>query len=138
MERKNALNKAFSPFLCLVVVMSILLTFCACQAENGENSASDGKPVSFTLKVIDREGNETETEITTSEKTVGAALKKEGIIDGEQGPYGIYIKSVNGIKADYDEDKTFWAFYIDGEFASVGVDSAEIKPGSVYTLKVQK
>lgn len=92
----------------------------------------------FALNVFDLDGNEEDFEIYTDEETVGAALKKVELIEGEEGAFGIYVKTVNGITADYDEDKTYWAFYIDGEYATVGVDEAVIDETSVYELKVEK
>jgi len=35
-------------------------------------------------------------------------------------------------------DQTYWAFYINGEYASTGVDSTNIEEGSTYTFKVEK
>ena len=60
------------------------------------------------------------------------------LIAGEEGAYGLYVKTVNGITADYDKDQTYWAFYIDGEYAVSGVDTTDIVESSVYTLKVEK
>ena len=57
---------------------------------------------------------------------------------GEEGPYGIYVKAVNGIRADYDKDKVYWAFYVDGDYAVSGVDVTEIQAGSEYALRVEK
>lgn len=45
---------------------------------------------------------------------------------------------VNGIIADYDVDKTYWAFYINGEYAMSGVDTTKIEEGAAYSLKVEK
>ena len=95
-------------------------------------------PVTFTLKVVDLEGNETTKVIETRKWTVGAALLAEGIITGEQGQYGLYIKSVNGMTADYDTDGTYWAFYIGDEYAMTGVDATDITDGATYMLKVEK
>ena len=39
---------------------------------------------------------------------------------------GSVVDTVNGIKADWDTDGTYWGFYVDGEFSSVGVDSVDI------------
>ena len=36
---------------------------------------------------------------------------------------------------DYDKDGTYWAFYINGEYASTGVDSTTIKEGDSYSFK---
>ena len=66
------------------------------------------------------------------------ALLAEGLIEGENGAYGLYVKKVNGIVADYDIDKTYWAFYINGEYAMSGVDTTEIVEGATYSFKVEK
>jgi len=93
---------------------------------------------SFTLTVTDGNGKDTVFEIATDSTTVGEALMELGLIEGEEGPYGLYIKRVNGITADYDKDGTYWAFYIDGEYAMSGVDTTNIEDGHEYSLKVEK
>ena len=60
------------------------------------------------------------------------------LISGEESQYGLYIKSVNGIVADYDVDASYWAFYVDGEYAMSGVDTTEIAEGKVYQLVYTK
>ncbi|MBO5883865.1 MAG: DUF4430 domain-containing protein [Clostridia bacterium] len=76
--------------------------------------------------------------VKTDKKTVGEALMEHELIDGEEGPFGLYVKEVNGIIADYDEDKYYWAFYIDDEASMTGVDSTEIEEGVVYRLERTK
>lgn len=76
--------------------------------------------------------------IHTDETTVGAALLSNGLISGDESEYGLYIKAVNGITADYDVDQSYWAFYINGEYAVSGVDSTEIEEGVVYQLAYTK
>ena len=85
---------------------------------------ADDESVTFTIK--------------TDEATVGAALIEHDLVDGEQGDYGLYIKSVNGITADYDKDKAYWAFYVDGEYATSGVDTTEIDEKAEYSLEYTK
>ncbi len=92
----------------------------------------------FNVTVTDKDGNETKFEIHTDKETVGAALLELELIAGEEGAYGLYIKQVNGITADYDVDKTYWAFYIDGEYAMSGADTTTITEGSTYSFKVEK
>lgn len=72
--------------------------------------------------------------IKTDKTVVGDALKEYKLIDGEEGPYGIYIKVVNGIEADYDNDQSYWSFEKDGEAMLTGVDSTEFKDGDRYEL----
>ncbi len=76
--------------------------------------------------------------IKTDKDTVGAALLEHGLIAGEEGAYGLYIKQVNGITADYDVDQTYWSFYINGEYAMTGVDTTEITEGATYRLEYTK
>ena len=92
----------------------------------------------FNVTVTDKDGNETQFEIHTDKETVGAALLELELIAGEEGAYGLYIKQVNGITADYDVDQTYWAFYIDGEYAMSGADTTTITEGSTYSFKVEK
>ena len=87
---------------------------------------------------MDLEGNETWFEIHTDEEMVGAALMDVGLIVGEEGPYGLYVKEVNGISADYDKDKTYWAFYVNDEYGATGVDMTPIEEGNVYSFRVSK
>ena len=76
--------------------------------------------------------------VKTDEKTVGAALQALNIISGEKSEYGLYIKEVIGITADYDTDGTYWAFYIDGQYASTGADMTDARDGAVYGFAVEK
>lgn len=92
----------------------------------------------FDFVVVDKDGKETKFEIHTDKTTVGEALLELELIEGEEGAYGLYVKKVNGITADYDVDQTYWAFYINGEMAMTGVDATEVEAGAVYSFKVEK
>lgn len=92
----------------------------------------------FAFTVVDADGNETAFEIHTDGETVGEALLSLGLIAGDDGDYGLYVKEVNGITADYDVDGTYWAFYVNGEYASTGVDQTAVSDGDSYSFKVEK
>ena len=76
--------------------------------------------------------------VKTDKDTVGEALIEHGLISGEDGAYGLYVKVVNGMTADYDVDQSYWAFYINGEYAMSGVDTTEIVEGMTYRLAYTK
>ncbi len=152
MKRQINFKKILSLLFCLVLIAAIALGTTACDNKNGASSsapdtsytASDtvktvGEGTTeFSLLVTDKDGNSTAFKVKTDKKTVGDALLDLKLIDGEEGQYGLYIKSVNGITADYDIDGTYWAFYVNGEYASTGVDTTEITEGTAYSLKVEK
>ena len=130
--------------LILALVMSLSLVACGGNDAGGKNDGNSGVNaetpvgVAFTVVVTDLEGKETTFEYTSDAATVGDALLAEGLIAGDVGEYGLYIKTVNGITADWDKDQTYWAFYIDGEYATTGVDATEITEGAVYSLTLTK
>ena len=135
--------------LCLVLIAATALTATACndifkdffQKEETTTPQETEVPAlkkSFTFIVVDKDGKETSFSISTDKTTVGDALLEKGLIEGEDGAYGLYVKKVNGILADYDVDKTYWAFYINGEYAMSGVDATEIVEGATYSFKVEK
>ena len=125
----------------------MLLSLVGCNSGAGqtagnkviENGATIGEgEKSFVTEVVDADGNTVKFTVQTNEKTVGEALQKLGVIDGEEGDYGLYIKTVNGITADYNKDGVYWAFYVDGEYAMTGADMTDVVDGTVYTFRVEK
>ena len=150
------MKKLLSLFLCVVLIAAMALLTTACdnyilnllgygQATDAEETTLEGSPEetpeakkTFTFIVVDKDGAETSFTISTDKKTVGDALLAEGLIEGEEGAYGLYVKKVNGIVADYNIDQTYWAFYINGEYAMSGVDTTDIVEGATYSFKVEK
>ncbi len=76
--------------------------------------------------------------INTDAKTLGEALIAHDLISGDEGTYGLYIKVVNGITADYDIDQSYWGFYSNGEMMMAGVDGTEINGGEHFELVYTK
>ena len=58
----------------------------------------------------------------------------EGIVEGENAEYGLYIKVADGERAVWEEDQAYWGFYIGEEYALTGVDTTPIEEGKVYKL----
>ena len=76
--------------------------------------------------------------INTDADTLGEALLALGLVEGEMGAYGLYIKRVNGILADYDVDQSWWGFYQNGEMMMTGVDGTAISGGESFELVYEK
>lgn len=139
------MKKLLNAFL-LLLALSICLVSCggtvdsdtlwenATYTENTELGVGE-KTVVVEVKVEDHSVTFT---INTDKTILGDALFEHAIIDGEEGPYGLYIKKVNGITADYDTDQSYWAFYQNGEYMMTGVDTTEIIGGEHYELVYSK
>ena len=135
--------------LTLAVLAFFVVTLCGCQKnevaeiKQAEEVFSDGVVVGegekeFEFSVKYENGKVERCTVKTDKNTVGEALLENGIITGEDGPYGLYVKSVNGVVADFDKTGTYWAFYVNGEYATNGVDSTEIKDGEKYSFEIGK
>lgn len=86
----------------------------------------------FTTQDVD--GTVTKFLIHTDATTVGEALVALELIAGDESDWGLYVTTVNGITADWDSEKAYWAFYIDGEYAQTGVDATELTDGATYEM----
>lgn len=150
----TGLKKFLSLILCIVLIAAVALFATGCNDNNGndpqtpsqeqgENPQSKATVLgegekTFGFTVTDADGNEKVYEIHTDKATVGEALLELELIAGEEGVYGLYVKTVNGTTLDYDTDGMYWAFYENGGYASAGVDSTEITEGATYAFKAEK
>lgn len=134
-----------------VLALVLALSLCACGApaadeglvDEAVTAVTDGATMgegakSFTLEITYLEGETITATINTDAESVGEALMDLGVLEGEDGPYGIYIKAINGVTADYETDGTYWAFYINGEYAMTGAEVTPIEDNTVYSFVVEK
>lgn len=148
---KTRLLKSLSLILCIVLIAAMALFAAGCNDTKPEENAQNNSDATigeetvlgegatqFKLLVVDKDGNETGFVINTDMEKVGEALLELELISGDEGEFGLYVKTVNGITADYNTDGTYWAFYIGDEYATTGVDKTDITAGEVYSLKVEK
>ena len=132
-----------------VIMFLALCIFCAGCAKTAP-SADLWADAMYTENTELGNGEKTiSVEVVTPEKTVvftlrtdksilGEALLEHNLIEGEKGAYGLYVKEVNGIRADYDLDKAYWSFTIGGETAMAGVSDTEIVAGEQYGMVYTK
>lgn len=141
-------RKKTATLLSVMLIAVTALTVTGCKEEKPQvdgattQSLVSAIPVgegerSFSFSVVDKDGNETLFDVRTDKETVGDALLSLGLIEGEDSQYGLYVKTVNGITADFDSDGVYWAFYINGEYAMSGVDTTPITEGEAYSFRIE-
>ncbi len=148
--QKTNFKKMLSALVCTVLVAAIALLTFGC-TDNTNTPETPGMEITtatpeaigsgstgFLFSVTDADGKTTDFQVSTDQTVVGEALEELGLIEGEEGPYGLYVKTVNGTTLDYDKDGMYWSFCINGEMAPTGVDMTEIKDGEVYSFKAAK
>lgn len=131
--KHNTMKRLLSVVLCVVLVAALALNFAGCSS----TKKSSGEKA-FTLVVTDLEGNDKTFDITTTKATVGEALLDEGLIAGDDSEFGLMVNTVDGVTADWNADQTYWAFYIDGEYAATGVSLTDITDGATYSFVLTK
>ncbi len=125
MKRILSLTLTFLMILAMVFVVS-------CK----EDETQEGEKT-FKFIAVGADGAEKEWTITTEETIVAKALINEGLVEGEDGPYGLYVTSVNGEYHKFEDDGKYWAFYIVGQYANTGVEKTYIKDGATYSFKAE-
>ena len=151
MKRQKFL-KLLSSCLCIVLVAAIALMTIGCNDNTNLDTVSSvavdavskAEPTNvgegntkFEFTVVNKDGKETKFNVSTNKTMVGEALLDAKLIEGEDGQYGLYVKTVNGETLDFDTDGMYWAFYINGEYATSGVDTTEIAEGESYCFKAE-
>ena len=147
-EMKTKLTKLLSVVLAILMLGVCIFAFASCkekvdpdtlwaEATHKENKTLGEGSKTFTLTVKAGDRSVVFT-INTDETVLGEALQKLGLVEGEEGAYGLYVKKVNGILADYNTDGTYWAFYKDGKYMMTGIDVTEIEAGASYELVKEK
>ena len=161
--KMTRLKKPLSFILCIVLIAAIALFTTGCNDNTietpDEGTTQDTEVIStvapaedvsdaekqeigegekeFVFTVTDADGKETAFLVHTDKTTVGEALLELNLIAGDEGAYGLYVKTVNGATYDYDTDGKYWAFYVNGEYGMTGVDMTDITEGATYSFKVE-
>ena len=136
---KNKMRTLLTAVLC--VMMLACMTACTKEEEKGiwtdakyTEDTELGKGSKTVKVVVGAEGKKITFTIHTDETILGDALLAHELVEGEDGDFGLYIKKVNGMLADYDVDQTYWGFYQNGEYMMTGVDTTEFADGDQYEL----
>ena len=143
--KNNSIKKLLALVLVFVLTAAAALTGCSTAPAETTAPPAETQPVTelgegasnFGLTIIDKEGVTHLYRVHTNVGMVGEALIEVGLIAGEQGPYGMYIKSVLGQVLDYETDGMYWSFYVGGEYAMTGVDQTPVEHDGEYMLKAE-
>lgn len=131
----------------IALVLAVIVCFSACGKDNEptngavpsdtsvRTTAEGKKEANITVIVKDKDGKAVEIRLATEKKNLADALLDAGLVSGENTSTGLYIKTVNGIRADYEKDNAYWAILDkDGNAALTGASSITVSDGDVYQL----
>lgn len=110
------------------------------QTSEPQMSESENQPVigskSVTIDVVNKAEEKTSYQVNTDAECLRQAMEEaEGLtFSGTESEYGMMVETVNGETADYNKDKAYWAFYINGEYCMYGIDSQPVADGDAFSI----
>ena len=138
------MKKTFNLIFVILIIVSMSVSFSSCKNKKAEKElwedavytsdtelGTGGKTITAEVKAGEKSVVFT---INTDKDTLGDALTEHKLVSGDMGEYGMYVKVVNGIEADYDKNRTYWAFNKNGESMMTGIDMDEISDGDSYEI----
>ena len=87
----------------------------------------------FTVTVVHADGNAKDFAYTTDAEFLGGFLYEEGLLIADENNPGMF-HTVDGEKADWNENGSYWAFYEGDDYATQGIETTPITDGAVYKL----
>ena len=87
---------------------------------------------SFTVLVVHSDKTEKTFTYTTDAGKLGVFLEQEGLIVGSGD--GMF-HTVDGEKADWSVNQSYWALYLGNEYATAGIYDTDIVDGTTYKLE---
>ncbi len=87
----------------------------------------------ITVKVSALENGEKSFTYQTDAEYLGEVLTANKLIEGEDGQYGLFITTANGVKAD-DSKQQWWCITKGGEQVNTSVDQTPIQNGDQFEL----
>lgn len=118
----------------LIVAMALIWT-------NFREKPVEGSKA-ITIEVVNSEEESKVYELKTDAEFLIEAMKEakeQGLTyEGEEGPYGLSISTVNGVRADFTLDGAYWSFNVNGEYCNYGVSDQPVEDGDAFEIVYTK
>ena len=127
-EQKRNHGKIVIAAVCLAAAAAVLLLVWRLASPGG--MAGEKR---ITVEVVHGDGSSRDFALTTAEEYLGQALVSGGVVEDNQGPYGLYILTADGETAD-EGAQEWWKVTKSGEMVNTGADATPIADGERYEL----
>ena len=111
----------------VLVVAALAAVYFATRPNAQEGSKA------FTVTVVHADGSEKKFDYRTDAEKLGGFLEEKGLIDSQGADQGMF-HTVDGEKADWNVNQSYWAFYIGEDYAMTGIYDTLIEDGAAYKL----
>ena len=122
-------KKVLFAVIALVAVVGLMLgVWFATRPQTQEGSKE------ITVQVVHKDGSEKTVTYCTDEEYLDKVLLAEQLITGYEDQYGLVVETVDGERADWQQDNAYWAIYIGEEAATTGISGVVVTDGAAYKL----
>ena len=123
--------KGSKKYIAAAAVLFLLAVAMLCAYRYIRPAGGEGSK-SISVTVVHKDGSEKRFSCQTDAAYLDEALVAEGLIRGEEGPYGLYVTEVDGETADYAVDGGWWRLTKDGAEWTYGASETAIADGDSY------
>ena len=118
--------------IAVVAMVAVIALLAGLYVATRPEPVAGGKDI--TVIVVHGDGSEKTFAYTTDAEYLGEVIVAEGLVNGEEGPYGLYFDTVDGETASWEADQSYWGLFIGEEYATTGADGIVLTDGGVYRL----
>ncbi|CUX42906.1 DUF4430 domain-containing protein [Clostridium sp. C105KSO13] len=131
MTKNNSKKHIIIGLVVLLVILAGLLF-----AYTKFKPTTSGGNKTITVTVVDSNAEEKNYTVKTDAEYLQQALDDtEGLTyKGSEGDYGLMITEVNGESADFNKDKAYWSFYVNGEYCNYGIAEQPVADGDEFKI----
>lgn len=91
----------------------------------------------ITISVVHSDSSKSTFSYDTDAEYLGEALTEQNLAEGTEGPYGMFITTVDGETAD-DSKEQWWCITKGGEMVNTGADQTPIQDQDQFELTLKE
>ena len=116
----------------VAVLAVLLIVLGTVWSSTRPETNADSKTI--TVEVVHKDESKNTFTYQTNAEYLADVLVAEGLVADNQDQYGLLIQEVDGERAVYEEDASYWSILQNGEYAQLGASSLPIYDGDVISL----
>ncbi len=137
------MKRNFKIFVMLIALLAVVMSVVSCGDDIDPNSLWNNATYKsdttlgegakeISVKVTIEEKSIVLT-IKTDKTTLSDALTEHNLVNDP-----VFFDTFNGVLADWNKDKAYWAFYVGGEYAQKGISETTVNGGEEFEFKYTK
>ena len=112
----------------VILVISLVLVFFIFKPNTNMGTKA------ITVNVIHSDNSVRTFKYKTDVEYLSDVVVSDGLVQGEQAEYGLWITTVDGEVADASKEE-WWGILVNGDLGQYGVDAQPIADGDIYEFK---